>query len=211
MKKLVFRKRTQAQWGIPPTVISPLNWRTAIFELSSLESNLTPSMMLNALARTAKAIYSEYKLAVLPSLKDGGKSSAYLSADDLVPIFIYVFCHSDLSHALINRDLMWNLCHPDQLHGEFGYYLTAYESVLEFIIHETPTEQELLDMQLMSMRSTSGRIRVNSTSTVSGKESMHELSIASGGKKPKPSRQSVLSTMGSSFRSRRDLIRQSFT
>jgi hypothetical protein len=28
---------------------------------------------------------------------------------------------------------MWNLCHPDQLHGECGYYLTVFESAIEFV------------------------------------------------------------------------------
>lgn len=124
--------------------MSPLGWKSAIFELSALESNLTPSMMLNALARAAKAIYSEFKLAVIPSMKDS--SNAYLGADDFVPVFIYVFCQSDLKHSLLNKDLMWNLCHPDQLHGECGYYLTAYESSIEYIMNETPTPEELLEI-----------------------------------------------------------------
>lgn len=133
----MFYERTQAEWGIKDDVQSPLNWQSAIFELSNLESNPTPSMMLNTLARTAKAIYSEYKLAVLPlQKKDAGSSSSYLGADDFVPVFIYVFCHSQIERPALNRDIMWNLCHPDQLQGESGYYLTVYESSIEFIMHE---------------------------------------------------------------------------
>lgn len=28
------------------------------------------------------------------------------------------------------------LCHPDQLRGEAGYYLTLYESAIEFVMNE---------------------------------------------------------------------------
>ncbi len=142
----LFAYRSQEQWGIKKEFESPLNWQSAKFELSSMENSSTPSMMLNALARTAKAIYSEYKLAVLPSKGVEVKStdSSYLGADDFLPIFIYVFCSSDLKQPVLNRDIMWNLGHPDQLQGECGYYLTAYESSIEFILNEPLTESEQL-------------------------------------------------------------------
>jgi hypothetical protein len=41
-----------------------------------------------------------------------------------------------LKQPLLNRDLLWSICHPDLLHGESGYYLTVYESALEFIAHD---------------------------------------------------------------------------
>ena len=76
----------------------------------------------------SKAIYSEFKLVVLPQLTAIGKNDIYIGADDLVPIFMFVFCQTNLDHPIRNRELMWSLCHPDQLHGEAGYYLTVYES-----------------------------------------------------------------------------------
>lgn len=136
-KKKLLSRRTQEQWGIPEEFISPLCWQSAVFELTSIEHNLTPSSQLHRLTRTVKAIYNEFKHIVLPNLKAKGKSEVYIGADDLVPIFIYVFCQSDLAHPLRNRDIMWNLCHPDQLHGEGGYYLTVYESSIEFIQAES--------------------------------------------------------------------------
>ena len=56
----------------------------------------------------------------------------------MVPIFIYVMCqcYQSLKHPITNRDLLWSICLPDQLHGEAGYYLTLYESAVEFIIQE---------------------------------------------------------------------------
>lgn len=136
-KMKIFEVRDQRDWGIPETFISPLGWRTAIFELSALEHNLTPTSQLYILTRTVKAIYNEFQVAVLPTLQAQGKADTFIAADDLVPIFLYVFCQTNnLRHPIQNRDLMWGLCHPDQLHGESGYYLTIYESAIEFVLQE---------------------------------------------------------------------------
>ena len=138
-KMRAFKKRSQAQWGVPLDLVSPLCWQSAVFELAGVELNLTPSTQLHILTRTIKAIYSEFKLVVLPGLQARGNYEVYISADDLVPIFMFVFCQSDLRHPIKNRELMWSLCHPDQLQGEAGYYLTVYESSIEFILSEQLT------------------------------------------------------------------------
>ena len=114
-KMKTFKKRSQAQWGVPLDLVSPLCWQSAVFELAGVELNLTPSTQLHILTRTIKAIYSEFKLVVLPRLQAKGNYEVYISADDLVPIFMFVFCQSDLRHPIKNRELMWSLCHPDQL------------------------------------------------------------------------------------------------
>ena len=128
-----FRKRKQIDWGVPEDFVSPLNWESATFELSGLERASTPSMQLMALARACKAIMAEFKNAVLPELKRKGTRDAYLGADNLVPIFVYVFCRSNLKSPNLYKEIMWTLCHPDQLHGESGYYLTVFESTIEFV------------------------------------------------------------------------------
>jgi len=138
-KMKIFKRRTQAQWGVPLDLVSPLGWQSAVFELAGVELNLTPSTQLHILTRTIKAIYSEFKLVVLPRLQTKGKYEVYISADDLVPIFIFIFCQSELRHPIKNRELMWSLCHPDLLQGEAGYYLTIYESSIEFILSESIT------------------------------------------------------------------------
>jgi hypothetical protein len=72
----------------------------------------------------------------------GGLSPAsdadVLGADDLVPIFIFVLCQSGLQTPLLDNELLWQLCHPDQLYGEAGYFLTVYESAVAFVeaLHE---------------------------------------------------------------------------
>lgn len=132
------RSRSQEDWGVPPQLVSPLGWRSAAFELAALEHNLTPSVQLQVLTRTFKSIYHEFKFALLPRLGDG---THCIAADDLVPIFLFVFCQTpSLRHCLQNRDFMWGLGHPDQLRGEAGYFLTVYESALECVLQDTGLE-----------------------------------------------------------------------
>lgn len=63
-----------------------MEWQSAVFELSSIEHNLTPSSQLHVLTRTMKAIYNEFKHIILPQLAD--KTAVTIGADDLVPIFM---------------------------------------------------------------------------------------------------------------------------
>lgn len=186
-----FSNRDQSQWGIPNEFISPLGWKTAIFELSGLEHNLTPSMQLLVLTRTCKAIYSEFKHAVIPLLQQEYETkhatsipmppmpNFCIAADDLVPIFLFILCqtHTKLRHPLQNRDLMWSLCHPDQLHGESGYYLTVYESALEFILQE-PNDR--MSFQHASHHHNSSMNNMNSPSSPNQAVTMSRLSLTSG-------------------------------
>ena len=128
-----FRGRSQLEWNVEEAFVSPLNWDSAIHELRGIDRAITPSMQIHSLVRACKAIQAEFKQAVLPTLKTKGVSDTYLNADTFVPIFIYVFCRSELSTPHLYKDLMWELCHPDQLHGEAGYYLTVFESALEYV------------------------------------------------------------------------------
>ena len=97
-----------------------------------------PSAQLNALIRSVKAIYNEFKMVVLPTLAKAKKHrDVSIGADDLVPIFLFVFCQSRVRHPMRHKEMMWSLCHPDQLQGEAGYYLTVFESAIEFVAEES--------------------------------------------------------------------------
>ena len=113
----ILSNKTQSDWGVPDDFISPLGWKSAVYELSLLEHNLTPSVMMSALVKACKAIYTEYKCAVVPLYQKKARSKEVkpLSADDFVPIFIFVFCNGDLRHPQLDRDIMWQLCHADQV------------------------------------------------------------------------------------------------
>lgn len=92
-------------------------------------------MKIYALLQCAKAIYSEFKSDILPRLmaKNPKKTDIAIGADDFLPIFLYVLCQSTIETPLVTKEVLWGLCHPDQLYGESGYYLTVYESALDFI------------------------------------------------------------------------------
>jgi hypothetical protein len=156
----VLSRRGQHQWDIAPRHQSPAAWSSAIFELAGVERNPTPSMRLQALVHAAKAIYSEFKTEVLPLLRASSSSSSsssggcssdamVLGADDFLPIFIFVVCRANLKHPHLDRDLLWLLCHPDQLRGESGYYLTMFESAIEFLMSVDVPKEELSQVKIL--------------------------------------------------------------
>lgn len=83
-------------------------------------------------------------MAVKPAIvkQKGDGTDVSLGADDLLPIFIYVLSQAELQNPIVNIDLLWTICHPDQLHGEAGYYLTLYESAVEYVLQEGYTLEE---------------------------------------------------------------------
>lgn len=127
------KKRTQSEWGIPEAQQSPLLYRTAVFQLRGIEQYPTPSKRLNAVVSAVDAIFSEYALQASARATSPSSAVPVLGADDLVPIFIFVLCQCDLQTPLQNKDLLWSLCHPDQLYGSAGYYLTVYESAVAYV------------------------------------------------------------------------------
>lgn len=75
------------------------------------------------------------------------KGDVAIGADDFLPIFLYVLCHSSINTPLLTKELLWGLCHPDQLYGESGYYLTVYESALEYIQSIDVEDDALLSLE----------------------------------------------------------------
>lgn len=120
-------------------------------------------MRLHAIVRTAKAIYTEFNLAVKPRIiqerielaKLNNKndidinklsSDLVITADELLSIFIYVLCqcYEDIHYPLTTKDLLWAVSYPELLHGEAGYYLTVFESAIESIMQEPFNPNEAL-------------------------------------------------------------------
>lgn len=137
--------RTQSEWDIPVELQSPVFWENARNDLKGIEHSPNQSMKLYALVRCAKSIYSEFHDVVLKRIQaEHPGKEVTLGADDFLPIFMFVLCQSDLRTPMLNKELLWGLCHPDQLYGESGYYLTVYESALEYI-QCIPLGDELLE------------------------------------------------------------------
>lgn len=211
----VFITRDQSAWGIADQ--SPFKWRHAVFELSGLERDATPSLRLNALVRTAKAIYLEFDAAVKPKLEKMGRKDLALGADDLLPIFIYVLCQAELSHPIVNSDILWNVCHPDQLHGESGYYLTLYESAVEYLLKEPFTLSEA-DAAELAQREMIARSAEKSSSTATAVRSVStgvipsstEYQSAMAYHRARSSFASVIGAQVSSDRFQRSALKQEF-
>ena len=128
IRQLRVTRPTQTAWDIGEEFQSPQGWRQATLALALVEGAATPTRRLHALVDAMGLIFAESEAAK----KETG-STAVLGADDLLPIFIYVFVFSELSHPDDVADCLWKLCHPDALRGESGYFLTLLESTVCYL------------------------------------------------------------------------------
>lgn len=56
-----------------------------------------------------------------------------LSADELLPLIVWVMVRGKFVDAEIEAEYMWGLLHPSLLTGEGGYYLTTLSSAVHVI------------------------------------------------------------------------------
>lgn len=127
------RTRSQQFFGISDDFVSPSGWEYPIEELKTLNDIELPSRQLATILAAAKAIYTTVNFE-----KNKGKgaeqhSTIFVSADDFFPIFIYVVVHSGVRQPQLLAEMLWNLCDPEKLNGEGGYYLTVFCSALEYL------------------------------------------------------------------------------
>eukprot|EP01113_Clastostelium_recurvatum_P026874 TRINITY_DN3229_c0_g1_i2.p1 TRINITY_DN3229_c0_g1~~TRINITY_DN3229_c0_g1_i2.p1 ORF type:complete len:785 (-),score=160.34 TRINITY_DN3229_c0_g1_i2:80-2434(-) len=127
------KSKTQLFYGVRADWLSPTNWTSAVLELSSLGRAETPTEKLQIILATAKAINTTFDYENNRNRKPNTDPS-YLSADDFLPIFIFVLVNSDVAQHFTLHDFLWQLADPDQLTGESGYYLTVYSSAINLIL-----------------------------------------------------------------------------
>jgi Vacuolar sorting protein 9 (VPS9) domain len=101
---------TPALAGVDEPALVGLDYAAAIAELAAMGAVKTLRAKASALERTHAAI-----LAVAPS--------DYLSADNLLPLFIYLLLKAKLPHSLIEVDFLAHFSSDDVLRG-FQAYLT---------------------------------------------------------------------------------------
>jgi len=123
-------RSSQESWEISPKFVSRDGWRLAAIALAGIEGNFTPTRRMHALTRCMNLIMTEFNSNQLDMTEN---VRVFLGADDLLPIFIYVLVHCDLDNPAVLPDLLWKLCHPDQVQGESGYYLTILESAISYL------------------------------------------------------------------------------
>ena len=120
----------QSFFEISPALRSPSHWQGAIIEMAAMNSAEQPLEKLRVLLRAAKAIFAIFAAEKSMRPPDGPD---VLGADDFIPVFNFVLTHADLETPLYEKECMWNLCNPDMIAGEGGYYLTVFDASLEFL------------------------------------------------------------------------------
>ncbi|GLE06410.1 hypothetical protein PINS_up015657 [Pythium insidiosum] len=61
------------------------------------------------------------------------RENSALTADDYLPIHIYVVVHSGLRRPLMTKEYLGAMIHPSKMMGEVGYFLTMFEVALKYI------------------------------------------------------------------------------
>ena len=117
------------------TELSSVTFKKAIEELNTIESFVTPAQMMRCILNTINSIFKEI---------EGTCQFQHLSADDLLPILIYVIVQAkDLQNPFLIVEYTQQLALQE---GEAAYNLVLFESALHAIKHnllqtnENPTE-----------------------------------------------------------------------
>ncbi|GAM21165.1 hypothetical protein SAMD00019534_043400, partial [Acytostelium subglobosum LB1] len=124
--------KPQEFYGIKKEFITQSNWKAAILELGGLDRCVDiPQHKLDTILASARAIYNcvNYEQRI----KNKTSDDIFLSADDFLPIYIYVVVNSGVNELEFINQYLWQLCDPDKMGGEGGYYLTVFSSTLSLL------------------------------------------------------------------------------
>lgn len=140
-KKVLIRQLDQRDLGVPEKLITNTNWMFAVLELSNMSNYTLPFEKLECILSCVRAVVDTAKIEKSYSEASG------ISADDLIPIMIYVVSNSNAVHLESICQYLWLLSDPTELSGEGGYYLTLFSSVVEYIknYEKLDTIQEVAD------------------------------------------------------------------
>eukprot|EP01132_Coremiostelium_polycephalum_P000973 gene973-1238_t len=128
---LKLANKSQEFFGIKSELMSNNNWKSAILELSCLSRCELPQDKLDTILLSARAIYNTVNYE--QNLKNKIQKDYYLSADDFLPIYLYVVVNSGVEDLELINQFCWQLGDPEKLSGEGGYYLTVFSSTLSLI------------------------------------------------------------------------------
>ncbi|KYQ88769.1 vacuolar sorting protein 9 domain-containing protein [Tieghemostelium lacteum] len=123
--------KSQEFFGIKSEFISSNNWKSAILELSCLSRCEIPHDKMATILSSAKAIYNSINYE--KNIRNKVQQDYFISADDFLPIYIYVVVNSGIKELEFTNQFLWQLSDPERLGGEGGYYLTVFSSVLSLL------------------------------------------------------------------------------
>jgi hypothetical protein len=126
---LKLKDKQQDFFGIPKSLQSPSNWRDVCVILNELFLRSIPFDRIEVLKAAIKEIPNVYAREVLAVSKNSPKQPQYISADDMLPIFVYLLATSNLPFGLCSLSLEINsLCDQQLKISEIGYVLATFEA-----------------------------------------------------------------------------------
>ncbi|KAL3671353.1 hypothetical protein V7S43_003281 [Phytophthora oleae] len=120
--------RSQTDSGIPEHLQSDEDWGLSCHHLSMIDERTLPMDKIQELLRAALEIF---KCCGEKNLE--WRENSALTADDYLPIHIYVVVKSGLKRPLATKELLGAMIHPSLMLGEVGYFLTMFEVALKYI------------------------------------------------------------------------------
>lgn len=106
---------------------------------------MNPRQFLNALLETIICIQITVNTQTQAGLQQRQKMldryeqtyNVSFGADDMLPIFIYVLIHAQLKNAATACAVMEFCCDRSTLNDEYGYYLTCFQSAVDFVVRKS--------------------------------------------------------------------------
>ncbi|KAG2790941.1 hypothetical protein PC129_g3090 [Phytophthora cactorum] len=120
--------RSQTDSGIPEHLQSDEDWGLSCHHLSMIDERTLPMDKIQELLRAAMEIFKSCGEKNLE-----WRENSALTADDYLPIHIYVVVRSGLKRPLATKELLGAMIHPSLMLGEVGYFLTMFEVALKYI------------------------------------------------------------------------------
>ncbi|KDO27959.1 hypothetical protein SPRG_07235 [Saprolegnia parasitica CBS 223.65] len=134
-KMRTLAKKPQTAFGVKAN-LSGDDWHHARLELQAMDMCTLPSDKLKCIMNSATAIFQSVVEANSDDFICSSRSirGVSLSADDFVPIYIYVVVSSLLATPLATKELLSLICDAQEdAGGKVGYYFTNFVAAVEHV------------------------------------------------------------------------------
>lgn len=108
-------------------------WETALAALRDLNKYKAPKDKLVCVLNCCKVVNMHLKEAADRAAAEAGSNVGSISADDFLPVFIFVVLHANVPQLYSNVHYIMNYRAPSRMVGEAAYHLTNLSSVLAFL------------------------------------------------------------------------------
>lgn len=108
-------------------------WETALTAMRDLNKYKAPRDKLVCVQNCCKVVNIHLLEAANSAAGSGTTPGKSISADDFLPVFIFVVVHAQVPHLYSNVHYIMRYRHPSRMVGEAAYHLTNLSSVLAFL------------------------------------------------------------------------------